>query len=128
MASTPPDLGLVPSQLRDRSTEGKIFVGGLGNEITEIDLKAYFSRYGELTDVVIMRDKITRNGCVCVRVGVVVCVFVCVVVCVCVRLSEMVVEYKKIQSNYQINFLSTMYACYYVYMYMYSEQCMHVYS
>jgi hypothetical protein len=78
MASTPPDLGLVPSQLRDRSTEGKLFVGGLGNEITEMDLKAYFSRYGELTDVVIMRDKITRNGCICARVGVVVCVFVCV--------------------------------------------------
>jgi hypothetical protein len=33
----------------------KIFVGGLASETTEEDLKEYFSVYGTLTDVVVMR-------------------------------------------------------------------------
>jgi len=42
-------------------TEGKIFVGGLGPDVTEDDLKAHFGPYGPLADMVVMRDKITRN-------------------------------------------------------------------
>jgi hypothetical protein len=33
----------------------KIFVGGLSSETTEADLKEYFSVYGNLTDIVVMR-------------------------------------------------------------------------
>lgn len=33
----------------------KIFVGGLASETTEEDLKDYFSAYGNLTDIVVMR-------------------------------------------------------------------------
>jgi len=33
----------------------KIFVGGLSSETSENDLKEYFSVYGELTDIVVMR-------------------------------------------------------------------------
>jgi RNA recognition motif-containing protein len=43
-------------------TPGKIFVGGLVSETSEADLKHYFNVYGEVVDVVVMRDKITGNG------------------------------------------------------------------
>ncbi|XP_068704480.1 RNA-binding protein Musashi homolog 2-like [Montipora foliosa] len=35
---------------------GKIFVGGLSHETNEESLKNHFSRFGEVTDVVVMRD------------------------------------------------------------------------
>ena len=36
----------------------KIFVGGLAPETTEADLKDYFSVYGELSDIVVMRGAV----------------------------------------------------------------------
>ena len=47
-----------PSQYR----EGKVFLGGLGPEMTENDLTEYFGPMGTIVDIVVMRDKVSRNG------------------------------------------------------------------
>lgn len=39
---------------------GKIFIGGLSWQTTEANLRYYFEKYGELTDVALMIDK--RSG------------------------------------------------------------------
>ncbi len=41
--------------------EGKVFVGGISWQTTEETLQYYFQRFGEVADVVLMRDKITGN-------------------------------------------------------------------
>ena len=41
------------------SDEGKLFVGGIPWDTTEEKLNEYFSKYGEVTQTVIMRDKTT---------------------------------------------------------------------
>ncbi len=41
--------------------EGKVFVGGISWQTTEESLQYYFQRFGEVADVVLMRDKITGN-------------------------------------------------------------------
>lgn len=46
---------------RDTSSPGKIFVGGLSRETTSATFSKYFSKYGELTDSVIMKDRATGN-------------------------------------------------------------------
>lgn len=46
---------------RDTSTPGKIFVGGLSRETTSATFTNYFSKYGELTYSVIMKDRATGN-------------------------------------------------------------------
>ncbi|KAF5937532.1 hypothetical protein HYC85_025038 [Camellia sinensis] len=43
----------------DSSDEAKIFIGGIAWETTEEKLKEHFSNYGEVTQTVVMRDKIT---------------------------------------------------------------------
>lgn len=40
---------------------GKIFVGGLSHDTTEDSLKNYFSRFGEVSDVVVMRDPVSKK-------------------------------------------------------------------
>ena len=47
-----------PSQYR----EGKVFLGGLGPEMTPNDLTEYFGPMGTIVDIVVMRDKVSRNG------------------------------------------------------------------
>lgn len=39
---------------------GKIFIGGLSWQTTETNLRYYFEKYGEMTDVALMIDK--RSG------------------------------------------------------------------
>ncbi|WVZ60692.1 hypothetical protein U9M48_010679 [Paspalum notatum var. saurae] len=39
----------------------KIFVGGLRDHITKEDLVDYFKKFGEITDVIVMADKVTRK-------------------------------------------------------------------
>lgn len=41
--------------------EGKIFVGGISWQTTEDGLKYYFEKFGELSDVALMRDKMSGN-------------------------------------------------------------------
>ena len=64
MATTPPESDLIPQQKADPMAppEGKVFLGGLGPDMNENDLKEYFTPYGTLCDVVVMRDRVTRNG------------------------------------------------------------------
>lgn len=40
--------------------QGKIFIGGLSWQTTEDNLRYYFEKYGELSDVALMIDK--RSG------------------------------------------------------------------
>lgn len=40
---------------------GKLFVGGLSHETTQESLKNYFSSFGEVTDVVVMKDTVTKK-------------------------------------------------------------------
>eukprot|EP00195_Chlamydomonas_chlamydogama_P005718 CAMPEP_0202902426 /NCGR_PEP_ID=MMETSP1392-20130828/16842_1 /ASSEMBLY_ACC=CAM_ASM_000868 /TAXON_ID=225041 /ORGANISM="Chlamydomonas chlamydogama, Strain SAG 11-48b" /LENGTH=361 /DNA_ID=CAMNT_0049589185 /DNA_START=81 /DNA_END=1168 /DNA_ORIENTATION=- len=39
----------------------KLFLGGLSWDTTEDKLKQYFSKYGEVDDVVVMKDRVTRT-------------------------------------------------------------------
>ncbi|KAG0003379.1 hypothetical protein BGZ79_001009 [Entomortierella chlamydospora] len=41
---------------------GKMFIGGLNWETTDESLKNYFSRYGELTDCMVMKDPMTNKS------------------------------------------------------------------
>jgi len=41
------------------SDEGKLFVGGIAWDTTEEKLRDYFSKYGEVAQTVVMRDKTT---------------------------------------------------------------------
>ncbi|KAJ0520067.1 putative RNA recognition motif domain, nucleotide-binding alpha-beta plait domain superfamily [Helianthus annuus] len=41
------------------SDEGKLFLGGIAWETTEERLTDYFTKYGVVSETVIMRDKIT---------------------------------------------------------------------
>ncbi|GLJ43642.1 hypothetical protein SUGI_0908520 [Cryptomeria japonica] len=43
------------------SDQGKLFIGGISWETTEETLREYFIRYGEVADVVIMRDRSTGS-------------------------------------------------------------------
>ena len=40
---------------------GKIFVGGLSWETTQVGLKTYFEKWGEVSDCVIMQDPVTKR-------------------------------------------------------------------
>ncbi|KAF5839703.1 hypothetical protein DUNSADRAFT_132 [Dunaliella salina] len=42
-------------------TETKLFLGGLSFQTSEDDLRAYFSKFGEVEDVVVMKDRITKQ-------------------------------------------------------------------
>lgn len=46
---------------RDQSSAqpGKLFIGGISWETTEDTLRAYFGKFGELTDAALMKDKYT---------------------------------------------------------------------
>lgn len=37
-----------------------MFIGGLNRETTDEDFKSYFSKYGEVTDCVLMREQTTK--------------------------------------------------------------------
>ncbi len=41
------------------SDEGKLFIGGIAWDTTEETLRDHFSQYGDVSQVVIMRDKTT---------------------------------------------------------------------
>ena len=48
-----------PEDKTEEDVAGKIFIGGLSWQTTEENLRAYFERYGELSDVALMMDKRT---------------------------------------------------------------------
>ncbi|XP_059074443.1 heterogeneous nuclear ribonucleoprotein 1 [Cryptomeria japonica] len=47
------------SRDKDTSSPGKIFIGGLSRDTTPAAFTKHFSKYGELTDSVIMKDRVT---------------------------------------------------------------------
>lgn len=44
------------------SEQRKLFVGGIPSATTEEKLKEHFEKYGEVREVAVMRDRITKNG------------------------------------------------------------------
>eukprot|EP00889_Picochlorum_renovo_P008260 jgi/Picre1/35290/NNA_002752.t1 len=59
------DVGSKPSSAGDsgvvRDVGSKIFIGGLSWEMTEDMLKEYFEKFGEIIEVVVMRDRVTHK-------------------------------------------------------------------
>ncbi|KAG8276075.1 heteroproteinous nuclear ribonucleoprotein [Homalodisca vitripennis] len=49
------DMDLEPEQMR------KIFIGGLDYGTTEETLEAYFERWGDIVDLVVMKDPYTKR-------------------------------------------------------------------
>lgn len=47
------------SRVLEADVEGKIFLGGLTWQTTEEMLKTHFGKWGNLNDVILMRNKIT---------------------------------------------------------------------
>ena len=42
--------------------DAKVFIGGLTGDTTEMHLKDHFQPYGDITDAVVMRDKMTQKS------------------------------------------------------------------
>ena len=55
-----PHEGDVPPGDGDELSGGKLFVGGLSWLTTEETLRQYFKQYGQVEDVLVMRDNITQ--------------------------------------------------------------------
>lgn len=53
------DAGAGGEKSAEESTEGKVFVGGVSWQTTEDGLRYYFGKYGEISDVLLMKDKNT---------------------------------------------------------------------
>lgn len=53
--------GSPSGQVAQAAPGAKLFLGGLSWDTNEEKLKEYFSKYGEVQDVVVMKDKITRR-------------------------------------------------------------------
>ena len=45
----------------DPEQHNKLFIGGLSFETNEQSLKTYFSKWGEIKDVIVMRDSSTKR-------------------------------------------------------------------
>eukprot|EP00281_Chroomonas_sp_CCMP1168_P012320 CAMPEP_0206281342 /NCGR_PEP_ID=MMETSP0047_2-20121206/39078_1 /ASSEMBLY_ACC=CAM_ASM_000192 /TAXON_ID=195065 /ORGANISM="Chroomonas mesostigmatica_cf, Strain CCMP1168" /LENGTH=244 /DNA_ID=CAMNT_0053711499 /DNA_START=15 /DNA_END=746 /DNA_ORIENTATION=+ len=56
------DRSPAPSESGGGPGPGKVFVGGITPDTNEQDLKTYFSDFGEVIDIVVMRDKQTGHG------------------------------------------------------------------
>ena len=56
---TEPPVNLMPVQFVTKTK--KVFVGGIQHGTSENDLKEYFEKFGDVTEVVIMFDKITTR-------------------------------------------------------------------
>lgn len=52
----------VPGERAQERTANKIFVGGLPQDVSTEDLKAYFSTYGSVADAVVMVDRRTNRS------------------------------------------------------------------
>lgn len=50
------------TSLDPSSERGKLFVGGISSETGEEVLRNYFSKYGDIEHVVVIRDRLTGNG------------------------------------------------------------------
>jgi RNA recognition motif-containing protein len=48
-----------PREKKQKSGTQKIFIGGLQSEVTTCELLQYFSRFGAITDSIVMKDKLT---------------------------------------------------------------------
>lgn len=48
--------------IKNKEIQCKVFVTQLGKRITEIDLQKYFSKYGEILDILVNRDKFSGKS------------------------------------------------------------------
>jgi RNA recognition motif-containing protein len=46
---------------KPKNLDPKLFVGGLTSSTTEKELLEIFEKFGDIADIVIMYDKVTRN-------------------------------------------------------------------
>ncbi|XP_010941956.1 heterogeneous nuclear ribonucleoprotein 1 [Elaeis guineensis] len=61
MGEVEPSSSSAPSMSSPVSEQGKLFVGGISSETREEVLVDHFKKYGEVKEVVVMRDRITGN-------------------------------------------------------------------
>ena len=47
---------------RAESIRNKVFIGGLDYQMTDNDLKHYFSKYGEVKEYQIIRDPVSKSS------------------------------------------------------------------
>ncbi|KAF4789886.1 Cold-inducible RNA-binding protein [Turdus rufiventris] len=61
-APLPLALSLTEPQVRMASDEGKLFVGGLSFDTNEQSLEQVFSKYGQISEVVVVKDRETQRS------------------------------------------------------------------
>jgi RNA recognition motif-containing protein len=69
-ASAPPEevkledvvISVAPQSRREDFGPTKLFVGGLGSTTTVADLRAFFARFGELSDVIVVLERATGQS------------------------------------------------------------------
>merc|ERR1719450_343283 len=52
----------VPGERAQERTSNKVFIGGLSQDVSTDDLKAYFGTYGAVADAVVMVDRRTNRS------------------------------------------------------------------
>ncbi|KHJ42825.1 hypothetical protein D918_07107 [Trichuris suis] len=52
----------MPARVEKEEQNRKIFIGGITLKTTDEDLKEFYSKWGDITDVVVMRDPVTKRS------------------------------------------------------------------
>uniref|UniRef100_A0A5S6QRE6 RRM domain-containing protein n=1 Tax=Trichuris muris TaxID=70415 RepID=A0A5S6QRE6_TRIMR len=52
----------MPARVEKEEQNRKIFIGGITLKTTDDDLKEFYSKWGDITDVVVMRDPVTKRS------------------------------------------------------------------
>ncbi|XP_066155740.1 RNA-binding protein Musashi homolog Rbp6 isoform X2 [Euwallacea fornicatus] len=64
------DLVVAGSPAEVPNDPGKMFIGGLSWQTSPESLREYFSKYGDISEVMVMKDPATRRSSVCFATGV----------------------------------------------------------
>ncbi|KAI7801942.1 putative RNA-binding motif protein, partial [Triplophysa rosa] len=62
MCLSPLTLGAIARNMAEADRPGKLFIGGLNTETSEKVLEAYFSKFGRISEVLLMKDRETNKS------------------------------------------------------------------